>query len=143
MEQLKETIQRTIGLMGFSDFSVDCDPAGHRFSIFINDGQWLKEWLPKLIGDFTHLTRLMGKKLNIEENIYVDLNHYRREREKIIVELAKAAARRAAITKNEVKLPAMNAYERRLVHTELATRPDVTTESLGEKFERCVIVKPL
>jgi spoIIIJ-associated protein len=129
--------------MGFSDFSVDCDLEGRRVAILISDGEWLKEWLPKLIGDFTHLARLIGKRLNIDDGIYVDLNNYRKDREKIIVELAKAAARKAAITKNEVKLPAMNAYERRLVHTELATRPDVMTESLGEKSERCVIVKPL
>ena len=33
----------------------------------------------------------------------------------------------------------MNAYERRLVHTELATRPDVKTESIGEGSERHIV----
>ncbi|MBI2506918.1 MAG: hypothetical protein HYW00_02165, partial [Candidatus Colwellbacteria bacterium] len=37
---------------------------------------------------------------------------------------------------------AMNAYERRLVHTELAMRPDVTTESVGT-ISRYVVVKPI
>ena len=143
MDQLKKTIQEMISLMGFSDFTVDCDSEGHRVSIFINTDEWFKDWLPKLINDFTHLVRLMAKKFAISDSIYVDLNYYRRDREKIIIELAKAAAHKVAITKNEVKLPAMNAYERRLIHTELATRPDVKTESLGEKSERCVIVKPI
>lgn len=143
MEQIKQTITRLLDLMGFKDSRVDFEAESHRLFIFINEGDWFKEWLPKMISDFTHLVRLVGKKDNFLENIYVDINGYRKDREKIIVELAKAAARKVAITKAEVKLPAMNAYERRLIHTELATRPDVKTESMGEESERCVIVKPL
>ncbi|MST04322.1 MAG: hypothetical protein EXS49_02020, partial [Candidatus Pacebacteria bacterium] len=45
--------------------------------------------------------------------------------------------------KSEVRLPAMNAYERRIVHTELAVRPDVKTESSGEGRERCVVIRPI
>jgi predicted RNA-binding protein Jag len=37
----------------------------------------------------------------------------------------------------------MNAYERRLIHAELAARPDVKTESLGEGRGRYVVVKPI
>ena len=143
METLQQTTQKLVELMGFKDSSVDFNLDGHRLSIFINDGEWLKEWLPKMVSDFSHMARLLGKKININESIYVDVNNYRREREKIILELAKAAARKATMTKSEVKLPVMNAYERRLIHTELATRPDVKTESTGEKSERCVIIKPL
>jgi len=143
MEQVQQVIKKAIELMGFSDSTVDLDREGRRLAVFINENEWLKEWLPKLISDLTHLARLVAKKNNIEEPVYVDINGYRREREKIIIELAKAAARKVLITKNEVKLPAMNAYERRLVHSELATRPDVKTESIGEKSDRCVVVKPL
>lgn len=143
MEQAQQIVKKLVELMGFEDPAVDLDLEGRKFSISLNEGEWLKEWLPGLISDLTHLARLVAKKYNIEEPVYVDINGYRREREKIIVELAKAAARKVLMTKNEVKLPAMNAYERRLVHSELATRPDVKTESTGEKSDRCVVVKPL
>ena len=143
MEQVKQTIQKMIELMGFSDAEVNWDGEGRKFTIFINENEWFKEWVPKTISDFMHLTRLMVKRVNIEEPVYIDINNYRKDREKIIIDLARAAARKVLITKNEVKLPAMNAYERRLIHTELATRPDVKTESTGERAERCVIVKPL
>ena len=36
----------------------------------------------------------------------------------------------------------MNAYERRIVHTTLQDRDDVTTESTGEGEKRHVVVKP-
>jgi predicted RNA-binding protein Jag len=37
----------------------------------------------------------------------------------------------------------MSAYERRVIHAELALRPDINTESEGEPPSRCVVVKPL
>lgn len=143
MEQIQQTIQNLLGRAGFNDFKVDWDKDSHRFTIFINEGDWFKDWLPRLISDLEQLTRLLAKKEKIEHNVFVDINNYRRERERIIVDLAKAAARKVMLTKAEVRLPAMNAYERRLIHTELAIRPDVTTESTGERAERCVVVKPL
>mgnify|MGYP001613694030 FL=1 len=89
-----------------------------------------------------HLARMVAKKNGVE-NIFIDINNYRKERENIIVELAKASARKALLAKEEIKLPPMNAYERRLIHVELSTRPDVKTESMGEGRERYVVVKPL
>ncbi|MEK7463381.1 MAG: R3H domain-containing nucleic acid-binding protein, partial [Patescibacteria group bacterium] len=77
------------------------------------------------------------------ENLVLDMNNYRREREHLISELAKAAARKVLMNKQEVQLPAMNAYERRIVHMELASRPDVKTESSGLGPERHIIVKPI
>ncbi len=73
----------------------------------------------------------------------IDINNYRKERERLILELAKAAAQKAVTTKQAVLLPAMNPYERRLIHVELSIRPDVKTESVGEGRERGVSIKPL
>jgi len=36
----------------------------------------------------------------------------------------------------------MSAYERRIVHLELAERKDITTESTGEEPERRVVIRP-
>ena len=57
------------------------------------------------------------------------------------MELARAGAKKAAITKNDVVLPPMNAYERRLIHTELSIRPDIKTESVGQDLSRQVVIK--
>ena len=77
------------------------------------------------------------------EKVGVDVNNYKKERERLLTELAKAAARKVLAEKKDVELPVMNAYERRIVHVELATRPDVKTESVGEGSERHIVVKPL
>ena len=142
MEPLIEIIKKSLELAGFSDVSVDGDSEGRKIRVFINEGDWIKALVPELIGDFETLLRLVAQKKSLEY-VFVDVNNYRKERERLIVEIAKAAARKVLLTKGEVALPAMNAYERRLVHTELSVRPDVKTESLGEGHGRYVVVKPL
>lgn len=142
MEAILNQTKKMLELMGFSDFSVDAEPEGRRVRIFINEGEWFKSWVPKVVADLEHVLRLFAKKENAEY-VFVDVNNYRKEREYLIVEIAKAAARKATVTKADVTLPPMNAYERRLVHTELSTRPDVKTESVGTGSERYVVVKPL
>lgn len=139
--EMTETIKKYLELLGFDDHSVNFDQENKKLTIFVNEGEWLKNWLPQLVGDFEHIVRLLAKKNSLDA-VFVDINNYRKERERLITELAKAAARKVLTNKEEVELPAMNAYERRLIHLELATRPDVKTESLGEGKERRVVVRP-
>lgn len=143
MEKIRETIKQLLDIAGFADPAVDVDVEGSRLLIFLNEGEWVGEWVPRLVADLGHIARTVGRKAGVDGMVYVDVNNYRKERERLIIEIAKAAARKVLVTKADVELPAMNAYERRLVHTELATRPDVKTESAGEKKDRRVIVKPL
>ena len=142
-EEFKTKIRTILDLLALREPSVDFNEEGRRITVFVNEGEWLKKHLPYLVADFERLANLLAKKHGIEENLFVDINNYRKERENIIVELAKAAARKVLLTKEEVKLPAMNAYERRLIHMELATRPDVKSESMGEGKDRFVVVKPI
>lgn len=141
MQEIHFKITKLIELMGFSDFEVVPDTGFRKISIVINDTLVRDDHLPTLVSNLDRIARLMAKQAN-HEPIVIDVNNYRREREELIVKLAKAAARKAALESTAVSLPAMNAYERRLVHTELAMRPDVTTESIGT-IQRYVIVKPI
>jgi spoIIIJ-associated protein len=100
----------------------------------------VEKFLPSLVKDLEHIVKLIAKNLKIDK-VNIDVNNYKREREHIIVELAKAAARKVLLEKKEIILPPMNSYERRIVHVELATRPDVKTESIGEGSERHIVVK--
>ena len=141
MQELHLKITKMVELMGFNDFRVEPDSAFRKISIVINDTLVGDKHLPALVSNLDRIVRLMAKQVN-HEPVIVDINNYRREREELILKLAKAAARKAALTGEEVSLPAMNAYERRLIHTELAMRPDVTTESTGT-ITRYVIVRPI
>jgi len=56
--------------------------------------------------------------------------------------LARSLADEVAITKKEKILSSMPAYERRIIHLELAGRSDVTTESIGQEPERRIVIRP-
>ena len=85
---------------------------------------------------------LINKKFSCNNFLRLDINDYRREKEKQIRELARVAAQKASQTKIEVVLFPMSSIERKIVHTELSSRPDVITESEGDAFQRRVVVKP-
>ena len=142
MEPFKLKIEEILTLLGLSEPTVNVDLEGRHIDIFVNEGNWIKKWLPELIFNLDCVIRLIAKKSGMEYFI-LDVNGFKKEREKSIIELAKAAARKASSQKSEVRLPAMNAYERRIVHTELAVRPDVKTESSGEGRDRCVVIRPI
>jgi len=144
IENVKNIIKQLLEMGGFRDFSIDADAEGKRISVFIHDFD-VKSFLPKLIADFERIAKLLLKKIDptSSDNLILDINNYRREREHLIAELAKAAARKAVLNKQEINLPAMNGYERRIVHMELASRPDIKTESSGLGPERHIVIKPI
>jgi len=56
--------------------------------------------------------------------------------------LSKELADEVAKTRKSIMLQPMSSYERRIIHLELAERPDIVTESIGEEPERRVIIRP-
>jgi len=145
-EKELEILKKTIELMGFGDFSANYDSENERFSVFVNEGDYFKKLIPNFVSGLNCVFRLIADKNRKEDeeyySVFIDVNNYRKERDNIILEIARAAARKAATMNEEVSLPAMNGYERRLVHMELSSRPDVLTESAGEGKERHIIIKP-
>jgi spoIIIJ-associated protein len=143
MDNWESFIKKTLDLIGFKDYHLEIKIDERRGSVFIyEDAEMVKENLPAIVDAVNHILQMVAKK-NQAEAIFLDVNNYRHDRERLIAELARAAAKKAATTKAEVALPAMNSYERRLVHMELAVHPEVKTESAGEGKERYVIIKPI
>jgi len=93
--------------------------------------------------EIQHLLKAILKK-KIKENFYIDLdiNGYKKKKIEYLKELAKSVADEVALTKKEKVLQPMPAYERRIIHLELAGRQDVTTESIGQEPERKIVIRP-
>lgn len=143
MDNWDSYIRNLIGLMGFDDIKLEVDEEHRHGSLFIhNDPGLIKENLPVIVESMNHLLQLVARRQG-RQPLFLDINHYRKERENLIVELARATARKALATKQEIPLPAMNSYERRLAHMELAAHPEVVTESVGKGHGRYVVVKPI
>jgi spoIIIJ-associated protein len=125
--------------MGLGEARVTVDDEHHKISLMIDD-RIASNNIPLILPALEHLFSLFSKK-NEAPAYIIDINYYRKERERIISELARAAAKKAMITKANVELPPMNSYERRLVHAEITLHPELTTESTGMGKERRVVIK--
>jgi spoIIIJ-associated protein len=87
---------------------------------------------------------ILQRKVAPQDPFYIDLdvNDYKKKKKEYLREIAISAADEVALTKEEKQLSPMSAFERRIIHTELASRPEVETESIGQEPERKVIIKP-
>ena len=97
---------------------------------------------------FDHVARLLvNRQLGTESpgkppvNFIVDINDYRKSRTNYLVDVARNVAKRVIQTQRAEALLPMNAYERRLVHTELASFKELQTESIGQEPRRRIVVK--
>ncbi|MDP2874186.1 MAG: R3H domain-containing nucleic acid-binding protein [bacterium] len=85
---------------------------------------------------------LLAKKLGEWVRVVVDVGGYRTEREEHLRELATRTAERARFLDSPITLSPMPAHERRMVHMAVAEIPGVASESVGEGWERRVVIKP-
>lgn len=78
-----------------------------------------------------------------EENakVFVEVNGYKKQKEEKLRKLANKMAFNVVKFRKPIKLEPMSAYERLIIHQELANRDDVETESFGEEPRRRVVIK--
>ena len=72
--------------------------------------------------------------------IVVDIENYREKREETLRTLARRMAARAVRYRRNVFLEPMNAYERRIIHSELQSFENVSTHSVGADRDRKIII---
>ncbi len=114
-----------------------------KIEIHSQEAQALIGYQGKNLGDIQSvLAKIIRKKLGEDIFLDIDINGYKSEKEQRFQDLAQDAADEAVSTGREKVLFPMNAFERRIIHTELSKRSDVKTESIGEGDDRKVKVIP-
>ncbi len=73
--------------------------------------------------------------------VFVEINDYKKKKEEKLRKLANKMAANCVKFRRPIKLEPMSAYERLIIHRELADRTDVETESIGEEPRRRVVIK--
>lgn len=89
------------------------------------------------------LKLFLEHKLNQPIRFIIDVDGYRRKRIIYFKEYAHKIVQRVRLFKKEIALPPMNSYERRIIHSELSSEPDIKTESQGVEPNRKIVVYPL
>lgn len=89
---------------------------------------------------------MLNRQIDEEDEYYkvvVDVAGYREKREDHLESMAEQVREECLEANEEVDMPPMSAYERRVVHLALKDYEDVITESFGEGKERHVRVLPV
>ena len=96
----------------------------------------------------SHIVKKMAenklKKDNMEDIPFLlDVNDYQMKRIEELRNIARMSAQRVIFFKKELEMEPMSAYDRRIIHSVLGSYPDIKTESVGDGFDRRVVIKPI
>jgi len=97
------------------------------------------------LAEIQHLLKVILRRKIVPDGpfyINLDINDYKKKKTEYLKEMARSAADEVTLTKKEKILAPMPAYERRIIHLELADRTNVTTESTGQEPEKQVVIRP-
>ena len=143
--KVKELVDKLISLMGLdlntyveereNDFFVNV--TGDDSAIFIGKhGESIEEFQ-------TVINYIYNKDKPRDEakRITIDSNKYAERRAETLTNLAKRTAGKVIREHKDFKFEAMNAYERRIIHSAPADHDKVITESYGNEPNRYVVVK--
>jgi len=144
IEKIKKEAKEFFSKLGFEvEIKVSKAESAFRVNVETKQFQELIGEKGKTLLEIQHLLNaILKKKMGQEIFIDLDVGGYKERKIKYLKELARSVADEVALTKKEKILEPMPAYERRIIHLELASRPDVTTESIGKEPKRRVIIKP-
>jgi len=147
LEKIKKLTEKFFEKMGFE---VEIEISGKEEVVSINLRPKKPPEAAILIGEkgetlfeLQHLLKAILKK-KIKGNFYLDLdiNDYKKRKIEYLKELALSIAKEVALSGREKELAPMSASERRIIHLELAEKPDITTQSIGKEPYRRIIIRP-
>jgi len=88
------------------------------------------------------LSIILCRKVGEWMRVLVDVEGYREARSEKLRQMAKGYADRVKETSEEVVMPYLSGFERRVIHMFLADDSGVETESTGEGSERKLVIRP-
>ncbi len=88
------------------------------------------------------LSSAIFKDLEDWPSIRLDINQYKKSKLEKLEEMVKGIVDRVRFHQKEIRLPPLNSYERRHVHTYISDYIDIESESRGEGKDRRLYIKP-
>ena len=147
---LKKITSEVLQKMTLDDFKIAIeskgDAEGENFVVNIEtpESNLLIGQYGVTLSALQHILRLMVRRETKDKfKFLADVNRYLQAKTETLAGIARDAALQAISERKPVVLRPMSAYERRLVHVELAGNENIKTESIGEGEDRKVVVKPI
>lgn len=143
-------IESLLARLGFNDFRVSIEASsipGHVVynikasdsALLIGKGGQNLQALSKLVRDII-ATKNLDKHYD-SENFIVDVNNYQEDEVKQLIQTVNQALQSPkGYASNEIELPAMSSFNRRVVHAYLADKPKYNTRSVGNGPDRHIVI---
>lgn len=143
MDKLKEILDEIFKITGEDvEYSIEKNDNQINLTITGDKMSHLIGYKGKTIEAFQSLLNSMLQREDEEyAKIFVEINDYKKKKEEKLRRLANKMASNCVKFRRPIKLEPMSAYERLIIHRELADRKDVETESIGEEPRRRVVIK--
>ena len=153
IQVIKELIEGFLGKLcvGFNEISFlkeEGSRGGARFLIKTDEPGILIGSDGANISAINHLIKkIVWKEVNKQVSLtdkldfFIDVNDYQGKNIERIKSQALDLAEKAVLFKKDIEMPPMSSYERMIVHAVLADNPRISTESIGEKDFRRLVIK--
>jgi len=127
--------------MGLS-LTVECIPIenGTRITLDGDEGELLLRRKGVGLDALQHIVNAMFRNEHSEGHIVVDCLDYRKSKDEELRQTAVLLAERARTTGETQEIGPLNPYARRIVHLAVAEDPTVSSESIGDAFQKTVLI---
>ena len=144
-EQAQSILRDLLRLMGFEAKVESFDQAENEVLLHIESpdaGRLIGRGAQGLEALQLMVNRMTGRQIEQPVRFLVDIERYRERKKDRLLKMALDAAEQVRQTRQPVKLPSMNASERRIIHQSLKDAKDLRTysEVLGKENEKRVVV---
>ena len=140
--QIGEFVERVVSAMGLQlRAEAEEMPDGLRINLTGEDGSLLTRRQGEALSALQHVVAaVFRQEIDERRRLVVDCQGYRKSKDAELKQMARFLAEKARDSGLAQEIGPLNPYERRIVHLAVAEVESVSSESIGDAFEKTVII---
>jgi len=141
-EEISTFVEKVVAAMGL-ELTADAEemPDGLRINLSGDDGALLIRRQGEALAALQHIVAAVFRQdVDERRRLVVDCQGYRKSKDVELRQMAKFLAEKARDSGLAQEIGPLNPYERRIVHLAVAEVEKVSSESIGDAFEKTVII---
>jgi spoIIIJ-associated protein len=140
--EIGQFVEKVVGAMGLQlKAEAEEMPDGIRINLVGDDGSLLTRRQGEALSSLQHVVAAVFRQDGDERRrVVVDCQGYRKSKDAELEQMAKFLAEKARSSGLAQEIGPLNPYERRIVHMAVSEVESVSSESIGDAFEKTVII---
>jgi spoIIIJ-associated protein len=141
-ERVREFTRETLAAMGLSlDVAINDTPDGIRVEISGEGGETLLRRKAEALDALQLIVNTaFRRELQDDRSFVVDCLDYRKAKDEELRQMTRFIMEKARTSGTAQEMGPLNPYSRRIVHLTVAEDPKLSSESIGDAFQKTVII---